>query len=117
MAKTKINIGGWAFMAGLIFGPLFSLLGKYAMADILDAALVAMILVIVGLIIGFMNINKKEAQVFMIAALVIGVGFGFLATLGGIGEFLSVIFTGLAAFMIPAGGIVAIKEAWRVAKS
>ena len=67
------------------------------------------VLVIVGLLIGFMNVTAKEAVAVMIAALVLGGSTGVLALLPTVGEVLEAILVKIAFLSIPIAIPVAVK--------
>ena len=115
MAKGKTNvlsmIGFWAFIIGLVIA---------LVAGILMPAnqMVIIVLIILGLIIGFLNITAKELLLFLVAVIALiaaGGAFNALTTLG-IGAILGNILAYVAALMAPAAIIGAIKALWAVGK-
>ncbi len=76
----------------------------------------ATVLVILGLIVGFLNVSAKETKDFMIGGAVLVI----ISALSG--DELSVIpvvqgvFDALLLLFVPATAIVAIKEMWGIAK-
>ena len=76
-----------------------------------------LILVIIGLIVGFANISSKEAQVFMLSGTIL-VLVPFLSA-GVFAElwFIPYMFASLLMFFTPAVIVVAIKEVWRLAEA
>jgi hypothetical protein len=115
MAKGKTNvlsmIGFWAFIIGLIIA---------VVAGIALPAneIIIIVLIILGLIIGFLNITAKEIMLFLIATIalvVVGNVFSVLTTLG-IGAMLGNILAYVATLMAPAAIIGAIKALWAVGK-
>jgi hypothetical protein len=81
------------------------------------------LLVVLGLIVGFLNVTGKETKEFLLVAvvLVIAAGMGGAsATLGGvqmIGQYLSGIFTQVLAFVVPATVVVALKDIWALGQT
>ena len=78
---------------------------------------VVVILIILGLIIGFVNVTAKETSLFLLATIalvVVGQVFGPLSVLS-IGKYLDQILSYVATLMAPAAVIVAIKALWSVA--
>ena len=115
MAKGKMNIlsmiGFWAFIIGLVVA---------VVAGILMPAntIVIIVLIILGLIIGFLNITAKELLLFLVATIalvVIGNVFAPLKTLM-IGAILGSILSYVATLMAPAAIVAAIKALWSVGK-
>ena len=60
--KTN-SIGGWAFLIDVLLALVFAFFGRFA-----DWA---WLLVILGLIIGFLNITERETQRFLMAGTVL----------------------------------------------
>jgi hypothetical protein len=115
MAKGKMNIlsmvGFWAFIVGLVLA---------LVAGIVMPAntIVIIVLIILGLIIGFLNITAKEIMLFLVATIalvVIGNVFAPLKTLM-IGAILGSILSYVATLMAPAAIVAAIKALWAVGK-
>lgn len=103
----KMNIGKIGFIVGF-FGAL--LLGLLSGLGLFEAgAWMTVVLIIAGLIIGFMNITTDEAMLIMVSALIIGLGAGVLATLPFIGVVLEAMLASLATVVIPVGIVVAVK--------
>ena len=74
------------------------------------------IFIVVGALIGLINIDKSEAVPLMIAVTVIGGGAGILALLPQIGGIIEEILIGLASVTVPAGIVVALKTFLGVSK-
>lgn len=115
MAKGKTNIwsmvGFWAFIIGLVIA---------LVAGVVMPAneIVLIVLIILGLIIGFLNITASEILLFLVATIaliVAGGAFNALTTLG-IGAILGNILAYVAALMAPAAIVAAIKALWAVGK-
>ena len=107
------KIGFFAFIIGLII----CIIGGFIPSWQQNSAIL-IILVILGLIIGFLNITAKEITLFLVAAIaliVTGHVFSSL-TLLGIGEFLDRLLNLVAALMAPAAVVAAIKALWAVGK-
>ncbi len=105
------KIGFWAFIIGLIL----SLIGGIVAAQ--NNAIV-IILVILGIIIGLLNITAKETLLFLVATvalIVVGRVFEPLTVLS-LGKYLDQILGYVATLMAPAAVIAAIKALWAVGK-
>ena len=74
----------------------------------MTAIVVGFILVVLGLIIGFLNVTSSEAVAVMVSVLILGLGAGVLATLGTLGTVVTPVLTNLALLAIPEGFVVAI---------
>lgn len=115
MAATKGNmwsmIGFWAFIIGLVI----ALVAGITMPQ---NSIIIIVLIILGLIIGFLNITSKEIMMFLVATIalvVVGNVFAPLTVLD-IGKFLGSILSYVATLMAPAAIVAAIKALWAVGK-
>ena len=117
MEKT---MGRYSFIAGvilaLVLGLAAGVMGEHT------EGILASFLVLLGIIVGFLNVSGKESRQFLIVAavlvLVAGVG-GATQSLDNImfiGEYMAGIFDQLLAFLIPATIVVALKEIGSIAK-
>jgi hypothetical protein len=111
MSKSRICgiIGFWAFVVGLVISIIC---GIVAPAD----PIVILILVILGIIIGVLNITTKEIVPLLLAVValvVVGNVFAPIKTLA-IGAILGNILSLLATLMAPAAIIAAVKTLWVV---
>jgi len=105
------KIGFFAFIIGLIISIVAGFLSSQNSA-------IVIVLIILGLIVGFLNITSKETMLFLVATIalvVVGHVFTPLSVLS-IGERLDQILTYVATLMAPAAIVVAIKALWAVGK-
>ena len=126
MITSKENtIGAWAFLVGVILSVVIGLATTLIPIPVISdySAQIYGILVLLGLLVGFMNVSGKESQTFLIAGaiLVIVSGFGMDAVRGsligiGIGDVVTSIFAALLALFVPATIIVALKTVFSIAK-
>lgn len=126
MLKSKENtIGAWAFLIGLILAVAIGLATTILPIPTLTAysAQIYAILVILGIIVGFMNVTGRETQTFMLAGtvLVIVSKFGMEGVTGsligiGVGDAVSSVFGALISLFAPATIIVALKTVFSIAK-
>ena len=81
------------------------------------------LLVVLGLIVGFLNVTGKETREFLMVATVLIIAAalgGASSTLGGvnvIGAYLSGIFSQILAFVVPATVVVALKDIWNLGQN
>src|SRR3989338_4471153 len=98
------KVGSWAFIVG--FWPL--------------NAVVTSVLLILGLIVGFLNVSGSETMPFLLASvsLVIVSSFGgnLLGAIATIGPKIQMVLTTLVNFVIPATIVVALKTIYALAK-
>ena len=106
------NLGRWAFILGLII----SLIVGFQ-----PFALASLILVILGLIVGFLNVSEKEATKYLlaiIALMIIGVaGLNSLTVLGTVYAWFETVLTSFVTFVAASGVVVAIKILFETGKN
>ncbi len=115
----------WAFLIGVILavviGLATTLIPIPALAEY--SAEIYAILVLLGIMVGFMNVAGKDSQTFLLtgAVLVIVSKFGMESVTGsligiGIGDAVASTFSALLALFVPATIIVALKSVFSIAK-
>jgi hypothetical protein len=115
MAATKGKmwgmIGFWAFIMGLVIALVAGIMMP-------QNAIIIIVLIILGLIIGFLNITSKEIMLFLVATIaLVSVGNVFAPlTVLDIGKILGSILSYVATLMAPAAIVAAIKALWAVGK-
>jgi hypothetical protein len=112
MAKANLGdvIGGWAFLLGVILAiivGLFPVVGTPTMMTVL---------VIVGIIIGLLNVADKEVTAFLLTGLVLvlvsDAGKKLMASV----PYVDGVLTALLVIFVPATVIVAVKNVLSLAK-
>lgn len=124
--KSRENsVGAWAFLIGVILAIIIGLGTSLIPIPELTrfSAQIYGILVILGIIVGFLNVTGKDSQTFMIAGavLVIVSKFGMESVTGsligiGVGDAVTSTFSALLALFVPATIIVALKVVFSIAK-
>lgn len=108
------KVGSWAFIIGVVIALLLGIFGDFS-------ATIVSILIVLGLIVGLLNVTSHETSGFLIAAvsLVIVSAFGgnVFGSVQGIGAFLSSTLAALITFVVPATVIVALRAIWATARS
>ena len=106
------KIGAWSFLAGLLIAVILGLLTNVVSITILT------ILVVLGLIIGFLNITEEEVHGFLMAsiALLLVGSAANISVLPLIGNMLSSILNNIVLFVAPAALVVAVKEIFMIAQ-
>jgi|SRR3989344_1428492 len=109
MAKKSNLIGSWAFLIGVLLAIILGLFGN------LNYGL-TVTLVVIGLIVGLLNVGDEEATPFLMsgAVLIIASYFG-RQEIAMIAWFADVLYALLLIF-VPATIIVAIKNVFSIAK-
>lgn len=123
--KSKENVvGAWAFLIGVILAILIGLSTSLISIPSLTqySAEIYGILVVLGIVVGFMNVRGGESQTFLTAGtiLVIVSKFGMESVHGsligiGVGDAVGSIFGALLALFVPATIIVALKTVFNIA--
>ena len=110
------KLGQWAFVAGIVIALVLGLSMFSQWAGTLT-----LLLVVLGLVVGFLNVSEKEATPFLVASIALlatGTAAGSLKliTLMGLGDFLATAVGNLSVFVAPAAILVAVKSVWGLAK-
>ena len=95
------NVGRYAFIGGV---------GIAVVMAFVAVPNGHMILVVLGLIVGFMNITDGESQGFLLAAIALMLTATSIGGLPEVGGLLSGVASDLAAFVAPAALVVALKS-------
>ena len=124
--RSKENsIGPWAFLIGVILAIVIGIGTTLIPIPELSrfSAQIYGVLVLLGLVVGAMNVTSKDTHTFMVAGavLVIVSKFGMESVTGsligiGIGDAVSSTFAALLALFVPATIIVALKVVFSIAK-
>ena len=108
-------VGKWAFIIGLALAILAGLLD---VAGVYTVPQLALILVILGLIVGFLNIAEKDTVKLLVAIIALmAVGNAALATIPAVNTYLIAILQNFVAFVGAAGLVVAVKVALMATKA
>ena len=114
------QIGNYSFIIGVIIAVVLGLAAPNLGAA---APWLWSLMIVLGIVVGFMNVSGKETKEF----LWVTVGLVVVAYAGSaqidkwqnvqlIGTYISQIFNSILAFVIPASVVVALKEVWELAK-
>ena len=126
MLKSHENsVGAWAFLIGvvlaLIIGIFTTLLPIPALIDY--SAYIYGVLVLLGLLVGFMISGGKDSQTFSFAGIIIIVAskFGMESMSGsligiGLNNLMTSVFSALLALFIPATIVVALKTLFSISR-
>jgi hypothetical protein len=126
MKSRENSLGAWAFLVGVILAVIIGLstsrfLSITAITEY--SAQIYGILIILGIIVGFINVTGKDSQTFMVAGaiLVIVSRFGMESVRGsligiGVGDVVTSTFAALLVLFVPATIIVALKTVFSIAK-
>lgn len=106
--KSERSLGGWAFIIGTVLALLFGLIG------LTDS--ISWLLVILGLIIGILNITHNETQQFLISGTVLVIVSSFGIDAMNIIPVLGNVLQAMLLLFVPATIIVALKAVFIIAK-
>jgi len=114
----KKKVGVWAFIVGVVLALLVGVLAN-SLAAYTGAISTAM--VVLGLIVGVLNISDKEVTSFIIAAIGLATGSIAIANLGpllpgALGNFVTTTFTVFSVFVAGAVFIPALKAVYKISK-
>ena len=112
--KNKDAIGKWAFIIGLAIAIIAAILQQ---ADVYNLPQLTLILVVLGLIVGFLNISEKDSTKLLIAIIaLLGVGGMTVVAIPAIDAYLTAILKNFVAFVAAAGFVVAVKSIYEISK-
>lgn len=111
MAKNQNVIGAWAFLIGVILAVIVGLLGKEV-----NSGIWVISLVVLGIIIGLLNVGGSELKEFMIAGTVLVIVSAMSKdTLMGV-KYVGEIVRALVVLFVPATIVVSLKVVFALAK-
>ncbi len=108
------SIGKWAFIIGVIIAVIAGAMGGWVPAYM---PWVALVLVVLGLVVGFLNIGAKETNDFLLAAIAL-ILVGTLTNLTSIpvaGTTLMYVVAMVSTFVAPAALVVSLKAVYSLA--
>ena len=105
------KIGFWAFILGFVVAIVAGFIAPANTA-------IVIILIVLGLLIGFLNISAGETMLFLVATIALIVVGGVFSplTILSVGKYLDQILSYVATLMAPAAVVVAVKALWGVSK-
>ena len=112
MAKRRNNsgsLGGWAFLIGIVLAVVLGAVG------IINATW-TFVLVVIGLVVGALNVSESESYGFMVAGVVLIISSAFGGSAVSAVPLLADIFDALLLIFVPATVVVAIMEAYSAAR-
>ena len=105
------NMGKWAFIIGVLIAVLAGLVPAWQ-----TQPWIAWVLVLLGLVVGLLNITARETTEFLVAAIAL-----LLASTAGalpdLGMVVGQILMNIIAFVSPAALLVSLKAIWALEKA
>ncbi|RLE45834.1 hypothetical protein DRJ22_03470 [Candidatus Woesearchaeota archaeon] len=105
------NIGHWSFLVG-VFLAVFA-----GFVPSLQTSKIVWVIVILGFVVGLLNITVRETQEFLIAAVALVVASGFALNIVVFPALFHDVLVNLVVFVSPAAIVVALKTVWVLASS
>ena len=127
MIKSQENyMGAWAFLIGVILASLIGISTTIIPNPIVIrySGQIYGALIILGIIVGYLNVIGRDSQTFLLAGavLIIASKFGMESVMEGsliglpIADIIKTIFSALLTLFVPATIIVALKTVFSIAK-
>lgn len=110
-AANKALIGSWAFLGGVALAIIFGILGS------VDNALLTTILIVIGLVVGFLNVKDEEASPFLMSGAVLLIAGWLGKDVVDVIPWAANILKALLVIFVPATIIVAIKNVFSIARN
>lgn len=111
MAKKGGSIlGSWSFLIGVILAVILGAIGSINQT-------IAIVLVILGLIVGLLNITDAEVTPFLLAGAVLVIVAALGSTVLGIIPVVARILNAILILFVPATVLVALKSVFSLAKN
>lgn len=114
MARKSVQVGHYAFLAGIVIAVIAGIFEK-----LLDPQLVPLLLLILGLLVGFLNVGAKEITEFLVAGIaltLVSAVSNIIDTIPGIGLSVGKILVNIGIFVTFAVLVVALKAIWELAE-
>jgi len=102
------KIGHWAFIIGILLAIIAGLVPAW------QTPTITWILVIIGLVVGLLNIQAKETTEFLVAAITLLI-VGSAGAIPALGVIVLSILANIVAIVAPAALIVALKAVYSLA--
>ncbi|MBI2043526.1 hypothetical protein HYT25_04005 [Candidatus Pacearchaeota archaeon] len=113
MAKRKNNmdvVGEWAFLAGVVLAVILGVLGPVV-------GTWAMILVIIGIVVGLLNVADTEVMHFLMSGAVLIIASALGGNVMSGLPYAGSVLDALLAIFVPATIIVAVKNVFILARN
>jgi len=116
------QLGAWSFIGGVVLALIIGLAAAFMTIDAAMKGIIYGIMVVLGILVGALNITEKEVTSFVIAALGLAMGSAALASLGVIigsepGQIITTAFTVFGLFVAGAVFIPSLKAVYAISKS
>ncbi|MBS3074398.1 hypothetical protein J4447_02995 [Candidatus Pacearchaeota archaeon] len=110
--KSSNTIGAWAFLIGVILAVILGLF----QSSLGNVVWIPIVLVLIGLVVGLLNVGVGDANAFLIASLaLVIVAFMGSSVLGVIPQ-IAGILSALMVLIVPAAVIVSLRAIFVIAR-
>ncbi|MBI4145827.1 hypothetical protein HY489_00650 [Candidatus Woesearchaeota archaeon] len=103
------KIGHWAFLIGVVLALIAGLVPQ------LQTPKISWVLVLLGLLVGLLNVTAKETQEFLVATIAFVIAADAAGDLIQLGVVAAVMVGNIVTFVFPASLVVAFKTIWQLA--
>ncbi len=114
ISKSYAKYGSWAFIIGLVV----AILAGFVTTGL--EGWYALVLGILGLVVGLLNVTDKETQLFLVAAIALMASASSLSNVVAFSataqQVLQTILGYIVVFVSPAAGVVALKAVYEISK-
>ncbi|MBI2574745.1 hypothetical protein HYV82_02575 [Candidatus Woesearchaeota archaeon] len=109
------KIGSWAFILGVIIAVVAGVLQAQSETP---SPMLTSLLIVLGLVVGFLNVTGKETTPFLLATVslvIVSMGGDVLGKVATVGPYISGVLGSIMTFVVPATIIVALKAIYALA--
>jgi len=123
MAKkmvTSANTGKYVFLLGIAVAVIAGLVAATGKLEAAWVGYITLALVLMGIIVGFLNIQPGERQAFLIAAIalsMLGLAAFVQLSILDVGAYITNVLSNVVIFVAPAAAIAALYEIYDLAKA
>lgn len=109
--RSGPKTGHWAFLIGIALAVIAGVVPQ------LQTPTVTWVMVLLGLVVGLLNITAKETQEFLIATIALVLVSSAASNIVALGVMMSSILMNIVTFVFPAALLVALKAIWELASN
>lgn len=109
MKKTENLIGGWAFLIGVVLAIVLGAIGTITPT-------LMWVLVLIGILVGFLNISAEETEPFLMSGTVLIIASALGQNVIGVSSLFNDILSSLLLIFVPSTIIVAIRNVFNLAR-
>lgn len=115
---SKNSFGNLSFLFGALIAVIIGMLSPNASGTGLPTLTLTSLLILLGLVVGFLNITHRETNQFLLASvslvIVSAIGGGVIGQVQFIGRYVESVLVAIVTFVIPAAIVVAVKTIYAI---